>query len=894
MRCLSVLIALWLSIISFASETPCLDPLACNFMEEGECFFIDENGNPCVIEGCTIQGACNYDPEADLYDGSCEFESCLGCTDEAACNYDDFALYNDGSCIYSAPFSLSIAANIDYFDDEFNGYGACIDTEYSFSAEIIEGNPNIISWLWSWEDGTSITTDSPFLNHSFTSAGVHQLQLHAMDELGCSNSISTQLSIYVTAEIDFDFFVTTPICPEAYGHLLVDQVNYGSSLSSFDGGLIPDDPSNLFQSNLEVIAPDGLQLENCDDLLSVTVNMEHSYMGDLDLTITCPDGTTVALMSYPNGGGNCFLGEAVDIVYYTSETPGVGYDYGWSPNPDIESNINDNANWTQTAYTDNAGNNMFSNIANPGIYTPEGDLCDLVGCPVNGTWIFSVRDNLFADNGHLFNWELEFTSDSLYSLEVEAVSSSFYFDTTLVGYNDSLSGVFFENDAGDSLSYSFDNAGNYAVTYEEVNTLGCSADTTIVIEVVPSIISGFSLGEDINGCDSGYPIALNIPELGIEPISCQESTETVIHCYDNNENTSWLYCPDNIGDGTMMEILFFDGQIEGYFDYIQVFDGNDNNAPLLLNLTGDYPQSFVAATNPDGCLYVQFSSDGSVSCGSGNFDPISWSAGCNQSVSFTWNWDPSDLVDDANQSQTTITNLNADSTLFILEAQDLNISGCLVRDSIWVVLDSTCFGCTQQLSCNFNQAATYDDGSCDHCFCLPGTQWSDSLQGCAAIESICNEACGEGTIWDSLSETCIPVAFCSSDLDQDGIVSVSDILILLSDFGIECPPETAEWICSNPVNYHGYNYATVEIGEQCWFAENLRTELYMNGDSIPGGLSDGEWGSTTEGAQAVYNNDTPNLSDYGRLYNWYAVDDTRGLCPSGWHVATDDEWTDLE
>jgi uncharacterized protein (TIGR02145 family) len=86
----------------------------------------------------------------------------------------------------------------------------------------------------------------------------------------------------------------------------------------------------------------------------------------------------------------------------------------------------------------------------------------------------------------------------------------------------------------------------------------------------------------------------------------------------------------------------------------------------------------------------------------------------------------------------------------------------------------------------------------------------------------------------------------------------------------------------------------VQIGDQCWFAENLRTELYSNADAIPGGLTDGEWGSTTEGAQAVYNNDAPNLSDYGRLYNWYAVDDTRGLCPSGWHVPTDDEWTDLE
>ena len=84
----------------FAAEVPCLDPLACNFMEEGECFFIDENGDPCVIEGCTIEGACNYDPEADIYDGSCEFVSCLGCTDSDACNYDSTAQYDDGTCIY--------------------------------------------------------------------------------------------------------------------------------------------------------------------------------------------------------------------------------------------------------------------------------------------------------------------------------------------------------------------------------------------------------------------------------------------------------------------------------------------------------------------------------------------------------------------------------------------------------------------------------------------------------------------------------------------------------------------------------------------------------------------------------------------------------------------------
>ncbi|MDA9019180.1 fibrobacter succinogenes major paralogous domain-containing protein [Flavobacteriales bacterium] len=112
------------------------------------------------------------------------------------------------------------------------------------------------------------------------------------------------------------------------------------------------------------------------------------------------------------------------------------------------------------------------------------------------------------------------------------------------------------------------------------------------------------------------------------------------------------------------------------------------------------------------------------------------------------------------------------------------------------------------------------------------------------------------------------------------------------------------------MNYHGYDYATVQIGEQCWFAENLRTTVYANGDTIPAGLTDGEWTSTTAGATAVYGEasgycenyspeidaceDLQSLEEYGRLYNWYAVDDARGLCPSGWHVPTYGEWTNLE
>jgi uncharacterized protein (TIGR02145 family) len=89
-------------------------------------------------------------------------------------------------------------------------------------------------------------------------------------------------------------------------------------------------------------------------------------------------------------------------------------------------------------------------------------------------------------------------------------------------------------------------------------------------------------------------------------------------------------------------------------------------------------------------------------------------------------------------------------------------------------------------------------------------------------------------------------------------------------------------------------YHTVQIGTQCWTQSNLKVSKYRNGDNIPTGLSNTAWENTTAGAYAVYNNDPLNDGLYGKLYNHYAVMDTRGLCPTGWHVPTDIEWTALE
>ena len=126
------------------------------------------------------------------------------------------------------------------------------------------------------------------------------------------------------------------------------------------------------------------------------------------------------------------------------------------------------------------------------------------------------------------------------------------------------------------------------------------------------------------------------------------------------------------------------------------------------------------------------------------------------------------------------------------------------------------------------------------------------------------------------------------DYNGDGFIGVDDILGALSFYDTAWDgPVSPSWSCGEAITYAGVGYSTVQIGDQCWFAENLRTTTYLNGDAIPQNLSDGDWSSTTSGAMTFYNNGPA----YGGLYNWYAVDDARGLCPSGWHVPTDGEWT---
>ena len=88
-------------------------------------------------------------------------------------------------------------------------------------------------------------------------------------------------------------------------------------------------------------------------------------------------------------------------------------------------------------------------------------------------------------------------------------------------------------------------------------------------------------------------------------------------------------------------------------------------------------------------------------------------------------------------------------------------------------------------------------------------------------------------------------------------------------------------------------FPSVKIGSQVWSIKNLDVITYRNGDPIPQITDLSQWASATSGAWCYYNNDQSHNDTYGKLYNWYAVNDSRGLAPLGWHVPNDVEWTIL-
>lgn len=94
-------------------------------------------------------------------------------------------------------------------------------------------------------------------------------------------------------------------------------------------------------------------------------------------------------------------------------------------------------------------------------------------------------------------------------------------------------------------------------------------------------------------------------------------------------------------------------------------------------------------------------------------------------------------------------------------------------------------------------------------------------------------------------------------------------------------------------DYDGNAYSVVTVGSQCWLAENLKVTHFRDGSPIPVVEDGTAWKNLTTPAMVSYGNDNANDATYGKLYNWFAIGDPRGICPEGFHVPHDNEWAVL-
>jgi len=187
-------------------------------------------------------------------------------------------------------------------------------------------------------------------------------------------------------------------------------------------------------------------------------------------------------------------------------------------------------------------------------------------------------------------------------------------------------------------------------------------------------------------------------------------------------------------------------------------------------------------------------------------------------------------------------------------------------------------GCNDASACNFNGADLCDVD------CVYPVVGGDCMGG--------EGLCGEGTYWDAASQSCLVTV--PGDFDFDGCMKLDDLLGLLSGYNLCFDVSDIAFGCGvNDVSFYGYDYTTVQIGDQCWFAENLRTTKYANGDSIPVVLSTDEWVSN-QGPAVTFREDSAQTALWGAYYNWESVAQESSICPSGWHVPSHLDWSELE
>lgn len=348
------------------------------------------------------------------------------------------------------------------------------------------------TFQWDFSDGTSQTGAQVYFTPP-NRAG-YLVTLRITDPIGyiqvmkCKIRVSTIPSFAGTMPED-DTICLGESTLLIGGVTQTDTVGVDPTQGSFEIGgtfagltYLPDGSGQNYTTSINIhdFLP-GQTVTSASDIQRMCVTMEHSYLGDLEMALTCPSGVMINIFNsytaaglFPGGfgGGGTFLGEADDSG---NGTPGIGYEYCFE----------DNAAWG-TLGQEFAGGNTVTLTAppspsagqtmTPGTYKPEVSFASFIGCPINGNWTITIRDNLGIDDGFIFEWGIFFNP---------AINPNTEFYTPLIvseNWQSSPDIISGQNDTAVVVQPT--TAGVHSYTYTVTDNFGCTYDTTIQLTVL--------------------------------------------------------------------------------------------------------------------------------------------------------------------------------------------------------------------------------------------------------------------------------------------------------------------------------------------------------------------------------------------------------------------------
>jgi gliding motility-associated-like protein len=342
------------------------------------------------------------------------------------------------------------------------------------SASTAASGYSIDQYLWDFGDGTLDSTSGPTLSHVFAGPPAqHVVHLTLTDDNGCKNTNEVDLQVQVSIPPTFtDFDNLTHCSGEPVDLTAMTSVSASTWTSipdaNFGGGIeLPDNIGTPFSSAITFSSfPPGATLTNINDLLSVCISMEHSYMGDFVLQLTSPSGVTVVF--HQQGGGGTYLGIPNDN---DEGNPQIGtcWTYCFSPSAT-------NGTWVE--------NSVGFTTLPAGTYESLNPMSAFVGSPLNGTWTLTFTDLFPIDNGFICSWEINFDPSILPD------NTSYTPQPGLTSTDSSYwSGPALTNSPTDPLHYIANptDVGSHLYTYTVIDNFGCTYDTTLTITITPSV-----------------------------------------------------------------------------------------------------------------------------------------------------------------------------------------------------------------------------------------------------------------------------------------------------------------------------------------------------------------------------------------------------------------------